>query len=665
MKKIYTPILAMSRSLALVLTSTLLVVACTSEPDEEPTVDPDVDDTTVETPSQDEDLFAESFAGENDEIKFSEKFAEITFSNTIYIDAEAGDDSADGSTQESAIKTIARLSEIGIAAGDQVLLKGGDTVYSGMISLSDIDNSAAGSYIHIGSYGDQKAKISIDGYEAAIYASNVSNLIISDLKIVGGDADAVGSFTQRCGIYVEANNANEIEGIAIDNVDIRNIYFYTSYANDVPDSRPCAEWDTANETNYGWGIRARAYGYGSITGFDIDGCNVNGVSHTGIKINGTRNGEVEVTGKIFDLSVTNCNLATTGGPGSQYSQVYGGYMGDCSTVNPGSRSDRRMWGRGSGMWLDHCEGFLFEKSLFEGSQGIADCCGAHIDIYNKNITIQHCLSRNNAGGFVEVLGKSYNCTYRYNVSINDGWRNKNDVMQYPLWLVTDPTNPIMNNGCLVTVNGLDPADDQYEGPYNTYIYNNTIVCAKKTDEGYTNPLIFELATSASGVLVMNNIFWIEEQMSTSWSNHSYDGSKFINNAYDFRVADELNSSGSVIVRDMTESEIADLNFTIKNNLYRLYDASMPNGESALPAAASGSENSYKDENALGGDPLFANADGTDAESVIPSASDIINQGMDISMLSGDAVGVYGGMSVESDMFGNVITTPIVGACVAK
>ncbi len=664
MRKNHTSTFALLRLMPMALMLLLCTYSCADDPVDVP--DPDVDtDTPAVTPDDEaqEDLFAESFAGENDEIKFGEKFADLIFSNTIYIDAEAGDDSADGSTQESAIKTIARLNEIGIAAGDEILLKGGDSVYSGMISVSNIDNSA--SYIHIGSYGDQKAKISIDGYEAAIYASNVSNLVISDLKIVGGDEEAVGSFSQRCGVYVEANSGNDIQNVAIDNVDIRNVYFYTSYANDVPDSRPCAEWDTANETNYGWGIRARAYGYGSITGFDIDGCNVNGVSHTGIKINGTRNGEVEVTGKILDLSVTNCNMATTGGPGSQYSQVYGGYMGGCSTINPGSRSDRRMWGRGSGMWLDHCEGFLFENSLFEGSQGIADCCGAHIDIYNKNITIQRCLSRNNAGGFIEVLGKSYNCTYRYNVSINDGWRNKNDVLQYPLWLVTDPTNPIMNNGCLLTVNGLDPAESQFEGPYNTYIYNNTIVCAQKTDEGYTNPLIFELATSASGVLVMNNIFWVEKQMSTTWSQHSYDGTTFINNAYDFRVADELSSSGSAVVRDMTADEIADLNFVIKNNLYRLYDESMPNGESALPAAASGSENSYKDENALGGDPLFANADGSDAEDMIPSANDVINRGMDISMLTGDAVGVYGGMSVECDLFGNAITTSIIGACVAQ
>ena len=38
--------------------------------------------------------------------------------------------------------------------------------------------------------------------------------------------------------------------------------------------------------------------------------------------------------------------------------------------------------------------------------------------------VENNLSRNNAGGFIEILGNNYNCSYRYNVSINDGHRVK-------------------------------------------------------------------------------------------------------------------------------------------------------------------------------------------------------------------------------------------------
>ncbi len=646
----------------MLLSLVLSITACSSCAPED-VVDPNSDEPNVEEPKPDdpvvENPFDEAFATENDEIKFDSKFANLTFDTNIYIDAQDGDDANDGLSKDSAIKSLDKLAQMGIKAGTQILLKGGDVAYSGMIEIKGIDNSE--SYIHVGSYGDCKARISIDGREAAVYVEGVSNVVISDLKIAGGDEERVANFDQRCGVYVVANGC-QVENIAIDNVDIRNVYFYTSYANDVPSSRPCAEWDTANEKNYGWGIRARAYNDGAITGFKIDGCNINRVSHTGIKINGARNGETAVRGRINKLEVTNCNMESTGGPGSQYSQVYDGVMNGCSTRNSGSRADRRMWGRGSGMWLDHCDGFLFDNSLFENAQGIADCCGAHIDIYNKNITIQRCLSRNNAGGFVEVLGQSENCTYRYNISINDGWRNRSDVMQYPLWLVKDPKNPIMNSGCLVTINGLVPGVEQFEGPYNTYVYNNTIVCSQKTAEGYVNPLLFELATSANGVLVKNNIFWVEKQMSVSWSNHSHNGSNFINNAYDFRVTDELNNNGNAVVRDMTEAEIAALNFVVDNNLYRLYDESKPFAENALPAPADGSKNGYKDTNALGGDPVFANVEGTSAEDMIPSSSEVVNRGAEITNLAGDAVGVYGGNTLDKDIFGNAISTPIVGAC---
>ena len=58
------------------------------------------------------------------------------------------------------------------------------------------------------------------------------------------------------------------------------------------------------------------------------------------------------------------------------------------------------------------------------ANGPADSAGCHIDFNCDNVIVQYNLSVSNAGGFIEILGNNYNCSYRYNVSVNDGHRIK-------------------------------------------------------------------------------------------------------------------------------------------------------------------------------------------------------------------------------------------------
>ena len=43
--------------------------------------------------------------------------------------------------------------------------------------------------------------------------------------------------------------------------------------------------------------------------------------------------------------------------------------------------------------------------------------GAHIDWGCERVVIQYNLSKNNYGGFAEILGENIMCGYRYNISI--------------------------------------------------------------------------------------------------------------------------------------------------------------------------------------------------------------------------------------------------------
>ena len=64
------------------------------------------------------------------------------------------------------------------------------------------------------------------------------------------------------------------------------------------------------------------------------------------------------------------------------------------------------------------------------AHGPQDSYSAHIDYGNKDVVVQYNLSFNNEGGFAEVLGDNINCGFRYNISINDGYREDPEGLEW-------------------------------------------------------------------------------------------------------------------------------------------------------------------------------------------------------------------------------------------
>lgn len=624
--------------------------------------------------------FTDSFSTPDNKISYK---SEGKFTRTIYIDATSGDDSKSGSTPAEAIKTLTQLANMTITGGDEILLKGGDTHY-GTIELIELNQGSDNSPIHIGSYGEEKATLDFKGYPAGVLVERSSNVVVSDLNITANGSipneeymvrPEDQKYDYRYGVFVHANG-EKVRDITIENVNVSDVYYYNVDDENTPtDIRPCRMWSTNGESLYGWGIRALSRSEGSqIDNLTVRDCHVTKVSHTGIKIN------ANPRTPINNLLIEDCSVINVGGPGTQFSGIQNSVMRRTKIVNPGCRDDIRMWGRGSGMWLVYSTNFLFEKNYYEGSEGIADCCGAHIDIGNKDVVIQYCMSKNNCGGFVEILGENQNCCYRYNISINDGWRNKADNAQDSYWQwrqkEVDKDGKVVekqigSNGCLITVNG--HSNRGYVGPYQNYIYNNTIICTDSRSDGYTNDCFFELATSAIGISVMNNIFYVPVQMKATKSGHWVDQDGTPNNrAFDFMVTEgEKDQDDKLIIRDLTAQELTELDFVIDNNLYRLYDPAFAGAENALPANIERpeSKNGYRDTNPLGGEPMFKGAVSEDmvAEDFIPTNAEVINRGKDVPILATDKTtyGVLPQLKMEKDFFGRTITTPIVGACVAE
>ena len=74
------------------------------------------------------------------------------------------------------------------------------------------------------------------------------------------------------------------------------------------------------------------------------------------------------------------------------------------------------------MWPFDCKNVIIQHNKFLNARGPMDSYGAHIDYGNENVVIQYNYSYNNEGGFAEILGDNINCGYRYNISVNDGYR---------------------------------------------------------------------------------------------------------------------------------------------------------------------------------------------------------------------------------------------------
>ena len=121
-----------------------------------------------------------------------------------------------------------------------------------------------------------------------------------------------------------------------------------------------------------------------------------------------------------------------------------------------------MWKRGSGMWPFDCKNVVIQNNKFLNARGLMDSYGTHIDYGNENVVIQYNYSYNNEGGFAEILGDNINCGYRYNISVNDGYRE-------------DPNGNYWDKkGKIFWISNYCGSNTVRCPSVGTFIYNNTI-----------------------------------------------------------------------------------------------------------------------------------------------------------------------------------------------
>jgi len=287
--------------------------------------------------------------------------------------------------------------------------------------------------------------ISLNGM--AIYEGSVKKL-----AGFGGIENSWGSGKNvRFGIKVVASNQD------LENFSFNNLYIHDIYPTP----------DIANNIHLGYGIKLETQSdtvsglLNTISNVKVTNTTISETGHYGFWIKSLGLNGIDSI-KNNEIIVENCVFEHTGGSGFVPNKSENVLVQDCIFNHTGSSIDNRMWKRGSGMWPFDCKNVVAQHNKFMNAHGYMDSYGSHIDYSNENVVFQYNYSYNNEGGFAEVLGDNINCGYRYNISVNDGYR------QDPNGTPWDKKGKIfwVSNFC-----GQNPVRCPSVG---TFIYNNTV-----------------------------------------------------------------------------------------------------------------------------------------------------------------------------------------------
>jgi len=510
-----------------------------------------------------------------------------------------GSDQNSGTSKNTPFKTLSKTQDLILLSGDSLLLAANE-VFTDALELKKVSGTEKKPLV-ISSYSETKnndqAIIKTTGFLNGVLIENSSFIEISNIKISASPSKEKITHRKkemRCGVLVQTTEVGNYQHIYLSNIRIKDVFFESENFK-----RPLKEVKSANGTqNYGWGIRFINNTEGAILNdIKVNACIVKNVSHTGIKFTSKINNY-----GITNFVVSNTKVIETGGPGIQMSGVKNGHIYNNLVDKSGSNNDSRKWGRGSGLWTWGSSDILIENNRFANANGPGDSAGAHIDFNCNNIVLQYNFSANNAGGFCEILGNNYNCAYRYNISVNDGYRVKGEHNAF-------------QEGKIFWLSGY--SGKKRKGPFNSYFYNNTIYVKKEINAKVA------IDRMVKGVLIANNIFHIEG------------ASKIVKD-------DQYNpeKKGKWMVSDVF----------FKNNLF-LYAASWPK------------EMRLQDENPIFGNANFKNNGGLKIADYTPSNKQLIkDKGIRIPILPNDSIGLIYGLQVEKDILGSkIIGLPDLGA----
>ena len=404
-----------------------------------------------------------------------------------YISSSLGSDSNDGSI-ESPWETISKVNSLKLEPGNKVLFKKGDT-FKGRLKIKD--SGTEDKPIVISSYGEGEKPVltgQVGGegggdYQEAIYVLNSDNLVFTDLEINNERLIARNGVNDKdaYGIYIFNNGTESMENFVFRDLVLRNIYAVQPMTNpDDFNGLKVAGISFFTQKNKVKGEEK------NIRNVLVEDCYFTDIQRLGVHMRhqgGNAGIGNDIINRNQDFVFRNNEFHHLGGTCILPTMTYNCLIENNIFNHPGSDADPRMPNRGSSVWNWRSINTVIQYNQCLHIRGYLDSHGIHVDHENVDTFVQYNYMEDCEGGFVEILGGNHNAVYRFNVSVNDGWRAN------PNWTNSNHTIWLNQNG----------PGDVVEPSENSYIYNNTVVI----NSGFKTAIDM----NSKNTHIYNNIFY--------------------------------------------------------------------------------------------------------------------------------------------------------------
>lgn len=464
---------------------------------------------------------------------------------TYYVDAENGDDSNDGTSPETAWKTLAKASSIRqLKEGGSILLKAGSVWNGEQLTVRNAQGTEANPVV-IGSYGDG-AKPVINGNGAnwdadtkeelaAVHIYNSENIVIENLEITNWDSSVSGDYTQSSkllsGLVVENKDAG-----ALSNVVIRNNKIHDVNGRMAGGAEKAAGGLIVVVTGGGSNHTGTVESW--YDGLTIDGNEVYNVCHEAIYMESVWASRTLVGGTSSDTG--HQNAGNSSWVGSNDVTIENNYVHDVAGdgIVPINTTDALVqynlidnsadssWDYSANpnhaaLWTWDTDNVTFRYNeafnTSKDSKGTAvgnDSMAFDFDYGVQNCTYEYNYSHDNLGGFLMLCpgpGATVNNIARYNLSVNDGLYEGAPMIRMGTGKYGSIGVQIYNNTMYWEGTGYSASltpDSYWEGPviedvsvFNNIFYGPAVSGSVSTQSGisYYNNLVYSSDGSAQEV----------------------------------------------------------------------------------------------------------------------------------------------------------------------
>jgi hypothetical protein len=434
---------------------------------------------------------------------------------TTFFVSPSGDDANPG-TEAKPWRTLRRVNQARLSAGDHVLLEGGRT-FDGNLTVDERWSANSENPVVIGSYGQERATIRA-GQGTGILVQNVGGVIVRDLELVG---DGLGS-NQGFGVeIINQRGAQRLDRIWLESLEASGFRWAGIYVGGVPDLPGAVE-----------ASRPGRYGFRDVR---------------------------------ISRSVAHHNMyygIYVSGPWTRYSSGYANEnvsITDCiARDNPGDPAYKKNHS-GNGILLDDTDRALIEHcTAYQNGSENGSLEGGPVGIWadeSNSVTIQFCESYDNRtagladGGGFDLDGGVTNSVVQYNYS------HGNDGAGYLVWNYWGAVHPLDYNIIRYNISVNDGRKHHYGGVFigtsggpvhGVEVYNNTIFMTSaatgqpvvvwvgggepNTSIHLRNNLLIsdanvplvEVAPNQPDVLFQGNAFWARGGMfAITWKDKTY------------------------------------------------------------------------------------------------------------------------------------------------